>query len=85
MGVGGGLVGAPDSKRPQDGSGGGRNSEWVVTATDGRGAGIGKGTGRPKDVSGADVDRAEGWGSWTELGATWLWATEVAEGPRRKP
>jgi hypothetical protein len=40
---------------------------------------------RPKEVSGADVDRAEGWGNWMELRATGLWATEVVEGPRRKP
>jgi hypothetical protein len=43
------------------------------------------GKGRPKEVSGADVDRAEGWGNRTELGATGLWATEVVEGPRREP
>jgi hypothetical protein len=43
------------------------------------------GKGRPKEASGADVDRAEGWGNWTELRATGLWATEVAEGPRREP
>jgi hypothetical protein len=43
MGVGGGLVGAPNSKRPQAGSGGGRDSERVIMATDGRHAGIGTG------------------------------------------
>jgi hypothetical protein len=43
------------------------------------------GTGRPKEVSGADVDRAEGWGNWMELRATGLWATEVVEAPRRNP
>jgi hypothetical protein len=48
MGVGGGLVGVPDSKRPQAGSGGGRDSESVVTATDGRGAVIGTGYGQAK-------------------------------------
>jgi hypothetical protein len=47
--------------------------------------GLVMGTGRPKEVSGADMDRAEGWGNWTEFGATGLWATEVAEGPRREP